>query len=88
MPNHERFVTLELPDSLAINPDRAGLLLNYSERLHTWQGVIVTIMADSVAAALWAAAMADMMTGLPPVAERLRVVSLSAEDLAAAFLAP
>ena len=51
MPKDKFFVTLELPDSLAINPDRAGLLLNYSERLHTWQGVGVTITADNAAAA-------------------------------------
>jgi hypothetical protein len=70
MPNLERFVTLELPDSLAINPVRAGHVERLNERLHAWQGVGVAKAADAVVALIGAAA--DMMMGHPRVVGHLR----------------
>jgi hypothetical protein len=70
---------LESPDSLAINPVRAGLCFKLNERLHAWQGVGVTMAV--------AIAMADTTMGLPRVVVRPRALPPNAAGLGAVSLA-
>jgi hypothetical protein len=60
----ERFITLEMPDSLAINPNGAGVSFSLNERLRAWASVGEAMVADTAAAVT--------MTGLPRVGGRLR----------------
>lgn len=81
MPKHEHFLTLELPDSFAINPDGAETSRCLNERLRAWQGV-----GETLAVII---AVAGMMTGLPRhVDARLRVRHLSGDGQAVASGAP
>jgi hypothetical protein len=87
VPNHWRFVTLELPDSLAINPLGAGHTCSLNERLRAWQGVGGTIAVDEVPPPRTGVVLGTMMDRRHVVV-RLHERELAADALDVAFGAP